>query len=136
MSAFTSPEREKFRLSMLLNDKRYRSYTFQFFALFVLICIISYLGKNLVENLAKAGLNISYGFLADTAGYDINQRLIEYSSTVKPPSCRYCRSIKHFAGRLLGLHNCNSFGSDSGYFEAFKQLDCCKIDGNLRRNLP
>ncbi|MDT2073384.1 MAG: amino acid ABC transporter permease, partial [Planktomarina sp.] len=41
MSTFTSPEREKFRLSMLLNDKRYRSYTFQFFALFVLICIIS-----------------------------------------------------------------------------------------------
>ena len=35
---------------MLLNDKRYRSYTFQFFALFVLICIIAYLGKNLVEN--------------------------------------------------------------------------------------
>jgi general L-amino acid transport system permease protein len=80
MSTFTSTGREKFRLSMLLNDKRYRSYTFQFFALFVLICIISYLGKNLVENLAKAGLNISYGFLGDPAGYDINQRLIDYNS--------------------------------------------------------
>ena len=80
MTAFSPSEREKFRLSMLLNDKRYRSYTFQFFALFVLICIIAYLGKNLVENLAKAGLNISYGFLEDPAGYDINQRLIEYNS--------------------------------------------------------
>ena len=77
MSTPISTERETFRLSMLLNDKRYRSYTFQFFALLVLICIIAYLGKNLVENLAKAGLNISYGFLEDPAGYDINQRLIE-----------------------------------------------------------
>ncbi|MDV3049844.1 MAG: amino acid ABC transporter permease, partial [Planktomarina sp.] len=80
MSTVNPPERRSFRLSMLLNDKRYRSYTFQFFALFVLICIIAYLGKNLVENLAVAGLNISYGFLNEASGYDINQRLIEYNS--------------------------------------------------------
>ena len=72
--------RDKFQLSMLLNDKRYRSYTFQFFALFILICAMAYLGKNLLENLAAAGLNISYSFLGEPAGYDINQRLIEYNS--------------------------------------------------------
>ena len=72
--------RDKFQFSMLLNDKRYRSYTFQFFALFILICAMAYLGKNLLENLAAAGLNISYIFLGEPAGYDINQRLIEYNS--------------------------------------------------------
>ena len=72
--------RDKFQLSMLLNDKRYRSYTFQFFALFILICAMAYLGKNLLENLAAAGLNISYSFLGEPAGYDINQRLIDYNS--------------------------------------------------------
>ena len=72
--------REQFQFSMLLNDKRYRSYTFQFFALFLLICAMAYLGKNLLENLAAAGLNISYSFLGEPAGYDINQRLIEYNS--------------------------------------------------------
>ena len=72
--------RDKFQFSMLLNDKRYRSYTFQFFALFILICAMAYLGKNLIENLAAAGLNISYSFLGEPAGYDINQRLIEYNS--------------------------------------------------------
>ena len=72
--------REKFQFSMLLNDKRYRSYTFQFFALFILICAMAYLGKNLLENLAAAGLNISYSFLGEPSGYDINQRLIEYNS--------------------------------------------------------
>ena len=72
--------RDQFQFSMLLNDKRYRSYTFQFFALFILICAMAYLGKNLLENLAAAGLNISYSFLGEPAGYDINQRLIEYNS--------------------------------------------------------
>ena len=72
--------RGKFQFSMLLNDKRYRSYTFQFFALFILICAMAYLGKNLLENLAAAGLNISYSFLGEPSGYDINQRLIEYNS--------------------------------------------------------
>ena len=72
--------RDKFQFSMLLNDKRYRSYTFQFFALFILICAMAYLGKNLLENLAAAGLNISYSFLGEPSGYDINQRLIDYNS--------------------------------------------------------
>ena len=72
--------RDKFQFSMLLNDKRYRSYTFQFCALFILICAMAYLGKNLLENLAAAGLNISYSFLGEPSGYDINQRLIEYNS--------------------------------------------------------
>ena len=80
MSMVNPHDLGKFRLSMLLNDKRYRSYTFQFFALLILICVIAYLAKNLVENLAVAGLNISYGFLNEASGYDINQRLIEYNS--------------------------------------------------------
>ena len=33
-----------------------------------------------LANLRAAGLNISYQFLAEPAGYDINQRLIEYDS--------------------------------------------------------
>ena len=41
---------------------------------------MAYLGKNLLENLAAAGLNISYSFLGEPSGYDINQRLIEYNS--------------------------------------------------------
>jgi len=65
---------------MLINDKRYRAYTFQFIALLLLIGAFSYLGYNLVKNLQAAGLNISYKFLGDPAGYDINQRLIEYNN--------------------------------------------------------
>ena len=72
MVSYNPTYKQDFRPSMLLNDKRYRSYTFQFFALFILICIVAYLGKNLVQNLAAAGLNISYNFLGTPAGYDLS----------------------------------------------------------------
>jgi general L-amino acid transport system permease protein len=65
---------------MLINDKRYRSYTFQFIALMALIALFAYLGSNLMYNLREAGLNISYEFLSEPSGYDINQTLIEYDS--------------------------------------------------------
>jgi general L-amino acid transport system permease protein len=79
----TSPHgssRSSFTLSILVNDTRYRGYTFQFIALMILICSISYLGWNLTHNLAAKGLNISYKFLGEPAGYDINQRLVHYTS--------------------------------------------------------
>ncbi len=80
MATVSDVPSESFRLSMLINDKRYRAYTFQFIALLLLIGAFSYLGYNLVKNLQAAGLNISYKFLGDPAGYDINQRLIEYNN--------------------------------------------------------
>ncbi|MFP7570067.1 amino acid ABC transporter permease [Marivita sp. S2033] len=80
MSTLSDPQSRSFTLSMLINDKRYRSYTFQFVALVLLILAMAYLGSNLVENLRTAGLNISYEFLGEPAGYDINQTLISYTS--------------------------------------------------------
>ena len=73
MSTVTDPPVESFRLSQLINDTRYRSITFQFIALILLIFAMAYLGWNLVQNLAAAGLG-------EPAGYDINQTLIDYNS--------------------------------------------------------
>ncbi|MDO6728500.1 ABC transporter permease subunit [Marinovum sp. 2_MG-2023] len=80
MSSLSDPPAESFRLSQLINDTRYRSITFQFIALILLIVAMAYLGLNLVQNLTAAGLNISYGFLGEPSGYDINQTLVEYTS--------------------------------------------------------
>ena len=80
MTTITDPPQESFRLSMLLNDTRYRSYTFQFIALIGLVAAFAWLLSNLFANLAAAGLNISYDFLGEPAGYDINQTLIDYNS--------------------------------------------------------
>ena len=81
MTTLTDPrEGSSFRLSMLLNDTRYRSLTLQAIAAIVLALAIFYLGRNLMLNLRLAGLNISYDFLGAPAGYDINQTLIPYDS--------------------------------------------------------
>ena len=80
MTSINDPKAESFHLSQLINDTRYRSYTFQFIALIVLFFLVGYLYLNLVENLRTAGLDISYEFLGEPAGYDINQRLVEYNS--------------------------------------------------------
>jgi len=80
MAAMTDPPQQAFRLSMLINDTRYRSYTFQFIALMILALLVAYLGSNLVVNLADQGQSISYEFLGEPAGYDINQRPIAYDS--------------------------------------------------------
>lgn len=79
---------------MLINDTRYRSYTFQFIALVLLIVAFAYLGLNLVANLQAAGLNISYQFLGEPAGYDINQTLIPYTS-----------QSTHWQASLVGVLN-------------------------------
>jgi len=80
MTTMTDPPQASFRLSQLIYDTRYRSYTFQFIALMMLIALMAYLGANLVTNLAEQGQNIAFGFLAEPSGYDINQRPIEYDS--------------------------------------------------------
>ncbi|MEM8979953.1 MAG: ABC transporter permease subunit [Pseudomonadota bacterium] len=79
-TADPGPGGEPFRFGMLFNDTRYRAYTFQFIALILLILGIGYLVANLVANLAAAGLNISWNYLGEPAGYDINQRPIAYDS--------------------------------------------------------
>ncbi|WP_424979928.1 amino acid ABC transporter permease [Leisingera sp. S232] len=94
MSTLTDPPNESFRLSMLINDTRYRSLTFQVIAAVVLALCIWYLGNNLIQNLRAAGLNISYNFLSDSSGYDINQRLVEYDS-----------QSSHARAALVGLLN-------------------------------
>ena len=43
---------------MLLNDTRYRSYTFQGIALVLLISVVVYLANNVMTNLRDLGLNI------------------------------------------------------------------------------
>ncbi|MEM8536786.1 MAG: ABC transporter permease subunit, partial [Pseudomonadota bacterium] len=80
MASITDPPQGSFRLSMLINDTRYRSMTFQAIAAIALALSIGYLLSNLFANLEQAGLDISFGFLSTPSGYDINQTLIDYTS--------------------------------------------------------
>ena len=78
-SATSAPKRA-FRPSMLLYDQRYRSITIQVFFLFALMLGAAWLIDNTVNNLRALGRDFSFAFLNAPAGYDINQRPIEYNS--------------------------------------------------------
>lgn len=69
-----------FAPSMLLHDTRYRSYTIQIIALMGLMLVAAWLVDNTVRNLATLGKDFSFAFLWSPAGYDINQRPIDYDS--------------------------------------------------------
>ena len=80
MTTLTDPPKAGFRLSQLIYDTRYRSITIQAIAMALLIAGIYWLVNNTIANLAALGKDFDVGFLSQPAGYDINQRLIEYTS--------------------------------------------------------
>ncbi|MFT6912238.1 MAG: general L-amino acid transport system permease protein [Paracoccaceae bacterium] len=114
MTTMTDPPRGGFRLSMLLNDTRYRSYTFQAITLLLLIIGMAYLGMNLVNNLAAAGLNISYDFMSQPAGYDINQKLIEYDSQSSNLRASLVGVLNTLLVAFLGCITATVFGVTAG----------------------
>ena len=69
-----------FRLSMLIYDTRYRSITIQVIVLGLFIAFVWWLLGNVQSNLAAKGKDISYDFLFNRAGYDIDQQLIPYTN--------------------------------------------------------
>ncbi|MZR14305.1 ABC transporter permease subunit [Maritimibacter sp. DP07] len=80
MTTVTQPEGRSFRLSMLIYDSRYRSATIQIVALIGFLLLIGWLVSNTAQNLATLGKSVGFGFLGEPAGYDINQRLLDYDS--------------------------------------------------------
>lgn len=94
MTTLTDPPKGQFRLSMLLYDTRYRSATIQVIALIAFLLAIGWLINNTAQNLADLGKEPSFGFLNEPAGYDINQRLIDYNS-----------QSSHMRAALVGLLN-------------------------------
>ncbi|WP_300518985.1 ABC transporter permease subunit [Aliiroseovarius sp.] len=95
MTTMTDPHHQGgFKLSMLIYDSRYRSITIQIVALIGFLTLIGWLINNTGQNLADLGKEPSFGFMTEGAGYDINQRLLDYTST-----------DTHLRASFLGLLN-------------------------------
>jgi general L-amino acid transport system permease protein len=80
MTIAAEAPRETFRIDMLWNDARYRSTFIQTVALMLVMLGFAWLANNAVQNLAALGKDFRFGFLSETSSYDINQRMIEYTS--------------------------------------------------------
>ncbi|WP_416367810.1 amino acid ABC transporter permease [Tritonibacter mobilis] len=94
MSTLTDPPKETFRLSMLIYDTRYRSATIQVVALIGFLILVGSIISNTAQNLADLGKEPSFRFLSEPAGYDINQRLLDYDN-----------QDSHMRASLMGLLN-------------------------------
>ena len=114
MTTLTDPPEGAFRLSMLLNDTRYRSYTFQGISLDLLISVVVYLANNVMTNLRDLGLNISYEFLGSPAGYDINQTLIGYDSQSTNLRAAFVGIINTMLVAVLACTTATFFGVIAG----------------------
>ena len=94
MSAITDPPKGGFQLSQLIYDTRYRSITIQIVALVLFLLGVGWLLNNAAQNLAALGKPLGFGFLGEAAGYDINQKLIEYNN-----------QMSHGRAALVGVLN-------------------------------
>ena len=94
MAMATDVPKDGFRLSMLIYDTRYRSYTIQIVVLVLFALAVAWLLINTVQNLAIRGKEFNFGFLWQRAGYDIGQQLIPYTN-----------DSNHFRALLVGLLN-------------------------------
>ncbi|MEL6573602.1 MAG: ABC transporter permease subunit [Pseudomonadota bacterium] len=83
-----------FKLSMLINDSRYRGYTFQTIAFIALMCLAAMMVMNAAANLERLGKDISFDFLWQGASYDIYPKLIPFEST-----------DTHFRAAMVGVLN-------------------------------
>ncbi len=63
------------------NDPVKRGYAFQFVLFFAVAFMFYEAATNAIENLTKQKIASGFGFWNVTAGFDIGQRLIEYSNT-------------------------------------------------------
>ena len=80
MAVTAGPPAEGFKISQLIYDTRYRGMTIQIVALIALLTAFGWLINNAIANLEALGKTFSFSFLWSTSGYDVNQRLLEYSS--------------------------------------------------------
>ncbi len=120
MSTITDPDKGGFRVSQLLSDTRYRAITFQVIAAIALFAVFFYLGRNLINNLNAAGLNISFGFLEETAGYDVGQALIPYSSQSSNWQAAKVGILNTLLVAVLGCITATVFGVVAGVLRLSK----------------
>ncbi len=62
-------------------DERFLNAAGQVLAAAIIIGLLAFLFTNMVANMQKQGMNLTFGFLDQTAGFDIAESLIEYSRT-------------------------------------------------------
>jgi general L-amino acid transport system permease protein len=139
MSDTPAAPTQSFRLGMLINDKRFRGYTFQLIALLVLVGVFYWLASNAVANLSALGQNISFSFLGEAAGYDISQALIRYLSTDTHLRAAIVGVLNTLLVAFLGCVTATVFGVAAGVLRLSRNWLVAKLMAvyvEAFRNIP
>jgi general L-amino acid transport system permease protein len=67
-------------MGMTISDARTRGLIYQVLLFAALAGLMAFAWRNVVANMAARGIPMGFGFWNDTAGFDINQSLIDYSA--------------------------------------------------------
>jgi general L-amino acid transport system permease protein len=139
MAAIPDQSSGGFRLSMLINDTRYRSLTIQVIAFLLFIFAVGYLLNNALINLAAQGQTFSYRFLGQVAGYDINQRLIDYNSQMSHARAAMVGVLNTLLIAFLGCIAATIIGVAAGILRLSSNWLVAKIMSayvEIFRNIP
>ena len=121
MATMTEPQAsEGFRLSQLIYDTRYRSLTIQVVAFILIMAGLAWLANNTVQNLSALGKDFDFGFLGNRAGYDINQRLIEYSNDSTHARAAFVGILNTLLVAFLGCVTATFLGIAAGVLRLSK----------------
>lgn len=80
MTTIPQPELSPGKASLIYNPK-VRGYVYQLALLGLVLFLIYSAASNAVENLRSQNIATGFGFWNNAAGFDVNQRLVEYSAS-------------------------------------------------------
>ncbi len=126
-------------LSNLWTDERYHSIILQILALVLVFGFFAYLARNAITNLDAIGKGIGFGFLQESAGYDINQRLIEYSSRSTHLRAMVVGLLNTILVAVCGVALATVLGFTLGVLRLSGNLlasGLCRIYTEYMRNIP
>ena len=122
-----APPQQQFKLSQLIYDTRYRGYFFQFLALVAVFAFFGWLYSNMVTNLRALGLDISWAFLGEPSGYDINQKPLEYTSQSTHLRASFVGVLNTLIVAVLGCTLATLFGVIAGVLRLSKNWIVSKL---------
>ena len=129
----------KFGLNRFITNERSRGYAIQVILLFSFLALVLFFVINTINNLENVGLASGYGFLAETASFDINQRIIEYSSTSTYGRAIIVGGINTIVVALLGILTATFLGFVCGVLRLSDNFLIKTIVGTyveFTRNVP
>ncbi len=138
-TATTERSDQAFRISDVWTNKRSRSLIIQIIAVILLLTFIAWIVDNTIQNLSNLGVETGYGFLWDPANYDINQRLIDYTSRSPHARAALVGFLNTALVAVLGIVFATMIGFTAGVLRLSKNWLVAKLMTvyiEFTRNVP